>query len=244
MQIDPEVFSYVLDKISTARSQREIAYLLFEMRDLYRLENIVYLAAHIEGSFRKNPILMLTYEHQWVQEYTSRNYFRIDPTVVSGRQSNLPLDWKDVDREPYHVCQFFKKADSYGVGRQGYTIPIRTHPSETVLFTFTSNVKNDEWEEFRTRRKAELLFIGQQLHEKIVNLRGMRASVDTPGLTPRELHCLHYLVAGSSAKDIARSLGLSPRTVRFHFDNVRAKLSATTLSEAAARAIKLEIVKL
>src|SRR5690606_24957338 len=107
--------------------------------------------------------------------------------------------------------KFFKEADSYGVGRQGYTMPIRTHSGDTVLFTFTSNVKDDDWKAFLSRRNAELLFIGQQFHEKIVALTGIRQAHELPKLTPQELRCMQYLVTGLAPKDIARNLDLSLR---------------------------------
>lgn len=244
MNIDNYAFTYALNTIKSANSQRQLGNLLFELRDLYQIDNVVYHAAHIDGSKVKNPILLLTYDHQWVQEYTRKNLFEIDPVVVSGRQANLPLDWSEVDRETSRARQFFKEADSYGVGRQGYTMPIRTHPDDTVLFTFTSNVKDDEWRAFRAKRKAELLFIGQQFHEKIVSLSGLRQAAERPDLTPQELRCIQYLVLGLSPKSIARNLDLSLRTVRLHLKHARIKLAASTLHEAAAQAVRLRVVKL
>lgn len=243
MEVDPAVFRYALDTIIGAKTQRQLNKLLFELRDHYQLANIVYHAARIEGVVRKNPILLLTYDPQWIQEYTKRNLFEIDPVVIEGRQSSLPLDWNDVDRDTAQARKFFKQADSFGVGRQGYTMPIRTHEGDTALFTFTANVKDEEWKTFRAKRKAELLFIGQYFHEKAVEIGGYRNAPEQPYLTPQELKCLQYLVDGHTPKDIARITDLSIATVRLHLNNARLKLSAATQHEAAATAMRLRLVR-
>ncbi len=242
MEVDPEVFQFALDTIEAAKSPQQMGRLLFDLRELYHVENIIYHATRIEGSGHKHPLLFLTYDPQWVREYTTKDYFDIDPVVVSGRQANLPLDWNNVDRETPGVRKFFKKADSYGVGRQGYTIPIRPHPGDTVLFTFTSNSNDDDWQAFRSRRKAEFMFIGLHFHEKIVALTDIHRAL--PKLTPQQLRCMQYLVTGVKPKEIAHNLNLSLSTIRLHLNNARIKLTSANLNEAAAQAVQLGLVKL
>jgi len=41
---------------------------------------------------------------------------------------------------------------------------------------------------------------------------------------------------GLASEDIALKLGISPRTVQFHFDSIRSKLGAATRQEAMAKA--------
>ena len=62
------------------------------------------------------------------------------------------------------------------------------------------------------------------------------------GLTFRELTVLHLVSAGSSDKDIAEKLGISPLTVSKHVANVLTKMGAATRSEASARAVRESIV--
>lgn len=56
-------------------------------------------------------------------------------------------------------------------------------------------------------------------------------------LTPREREVLGHLVRGDSNASIARSLGLSESTVRFHLRNILSKLHAHSRTEAAVRAV-------
>jgi DNA-binding CsgD family transcriptional regulator len=54
-------------------------------------------------------------------------------------------------------------------------------------------------------------------------------------LTPREIACLRRAASGRSDPDIARELGISGRTVRFHIDNAKEKLGVRTRMQAVAR---------
>ena len=57
----------------------------------------------------------------------------------------------------------------------------------------------------------------------------------SPTLTPRERDCMAYVAAGKSDWEISVILGLSQATVRFHVDNARAKVDASTRAHAVAR---------
>ena len=62
------------------------------------------------------------------------------------------------------------------------------------------------------------------------------------GLTFRELTVLNLVSAGSSDKEMAEKLGISPLTVSKHVANVLTKMGAATRSEASARAVRESIV--
>ena len=61
---------------------------------------------------------------------------------------------------------------------------------------------------------------------------GTSAGAGLP-LTPRELTVLERVAAGESNKLIARTLGLSPHTVKRHVSNIFDKLGLTTRAQAA-----------
>jgi DNA-binding NarL/FixJ family response regulator len=65
-----------------------------------------------------------------------------------------------------------------------------------------------------------------------------------PALTPRELDVLAALADGASNKAIARRLGISYHTVKFHVAAILAKLDADSRTEAVARAAHLGLVML
>lgn len=62
------------------------------------------------------------------------------------------------------------------------------------------------------------------------------AAPDLQGLTARELSVLGHLVEGCSNHEIARTLGIAPRTVAAHLEHILCKLDAPTRTLAAVRA--------
>ena len=65
-----------------------------------------------------------------------------------------------------------------------------------------------------------------------------------PLLTPRELEILVCLGDGMSNKAIARKLGISAHTVKFHLEAVFTKLSAGSRAEAVAKALRRGLINL
>jgi DNA-binding NarL/FixJ family response regulator len=63
-------------------------------------------------------------------------------------------------------------------------------------------------------------------------------------LTPREIEVLTDLSNGLSNKAVARHLGISPHTVKFHIESLYRKLGVTSRAEAVARGLKRQIVEL
>jgi DNA-binding NarL/FixJ family response regulator len=63
-------------------------------------------------------------------------------------------------------------------------------------------------------------------------------------LTPRELEVLAAMADGASNKAIARRLGISFHTAKFHVAAILAKLDADSRTEAVTRAAQLGLVML
>jgi DNA-binding NarL/FixJ family response regulator len=71
-----------------------------------------------------------------------------------------------------------------------------------------------------------------------------RKGKERPQLTPRELDVIAAMADGASNKAIARRLGISFHTAKFHVASVLAKLDADTRTEAVAKAAQLGLVML
>ena len=66
--------------------------------------------------------------------------------------------------------------------------------------------------------------------------------VEVPRLTPREGDVLPLLAQGYSNKEIARSLGVSPDTIKDHLARLYAKLDARDRTDAVSRARALGLI--
>ncbi len=62
------------------------------------------------------------------------------------------------------------------------------------------------------------------------------------GLTPRELEVLALLAEGASNKTIARRLGVSVHTAKFHVGQLLDKLEATGRTDAVAHAARRGVI--
>jgi len=75
---------------------------------------------------------------------------------------------------------------------------------------------------------------------------GFHAVADAlvPALTPRETEILSLIGEGLSNKGVARRLGISVHTVKFHLEALFAKLEATSRAEAVAKGLRGGVIEL
>ncbi len=71
---------------------------------------------------------------------------------------------------------------------------------------------------------------------------GNAAAQASLGLTGQEMRVLERLAAGQSNKEIARTLGLSPNTVKTHVANLFAKLEVGRRTQAIGKARDLHLI--
>ena len=62
-------------------------------------------------------------------------------------------------------------------------------------------------------------------------------------LTPREIEVLGALGSGMTNKEVARLLGISPHTVKFHIESLFRKLGVASRAEAVAKGMRQQIVE-
>jgi LuxR family maltose regulon positive regulatory protein len=62
-------------------------------------------------------------------------------------------------------------------------------------------------------------------------------------LTNRQLQVLRLIAQGCSNKEIARHLGLTERTVKFHVAGIFERLGVSSRTQALARAFSLGLVQ-
>ena len=79
-----------------------------------------------------------------------------------------------------------------------------------------------------------------------VTSRNRQSSVELHGfdLTPRELDVLTLLAEGASNKTIAKQLGISVHTAKFHVSSLLDKLDATGRTDAVAHAARRGVINL
>lgn len=61
-------------------------------------------------------------------------------------------------------------------------------------------------------------------------------------LTPRQKECLKLTAEGMTARAIAQVLGISVRMVRWHLQQARAHLGATSIAQAVYKADRMDLL--
>jgi two-component system nitrate/nitrite response regulator NarL len=75
-------------------------------------------------------------------------------------------------------------------------------------------------------------------------MHGQSLAQPVEALTPRELEVLRLMAEGQSNKAIARQLGISEHTVKFHVNAILGKLNVQSRTEAVVRATRLGLILL
>jgi DNA-binding NarL/FixJ family response regulator len=93
------------------------------------------------------------------------------------------------------------------------------------------------------------IVVPQRLGRGAVSQNGYASPGTSEGLlarqlTPRELEVLQLLAQGAASPEIARRLGVSPNTVRTHVQGILTKLQVHSRLEAAAFAVRHQLVKI
>jgi len=80
-------------------------------------------------------------------------------------------------------------------------------------------------------------------HETIASAQTLASNAALAALTPRELEVLRALTGSESPRTIARSLGISPRTLRNHISRTYHKLGISDRAQAVIVAIREGLIK-
>ena len=125
---------------------------------------------------------------------------------------------------------FFEMLDA---GASGY-IPKRAAPDDLLTA-------------IRTVHRGEVFLhssVATVLVRDYLQRGGGAAEADLSGLTEREREVLTLIAEGLTNKQIGEQLGISPRTVARHRDNITGKLNLSSRAELTRYAIKKNLIRL
>ncbi|MCC6786108.1 MAG: helix-turn-helix transcriptional regulator [Planctomycetes bacterium] len=103
-----------------------------------------------------------------------------------------------------------------------YTAVVRSTRADEGSFHIVSAQARDDATVLISVRSISELLLGDLVQARLAEI------AERKGLSEREREVLNLLVLGRSADEIAKILGISPRTVKFHQANVLEKLGADT----------------
>ena len=214
------------------------------IRDRYGLANVAYLSPSFPGHSVLDPFASTTYTEAWTEHYRSQKYGTVDPAVLFGARSLLPVDWARLPRADKKVQRLFSEAQDAGIGRQGLTIPVRGPTnSHWALFFATSNESDRDWSSRRFELVRDLVHVAHYVHQRAFQLNVGDVAVDLNAVTRREIEALEWSAEGKTLDDIAVLMRISAETVKSHLDSARFKLQAVNRVHAVSKAIRAGLIR-
>ena len=237
-QIATPPLEHILEDLERAEELGALQEATERIRDHYRIDHVVYHWVDSAGE----QYGCGTYSDAWRQRYLDQNYLRIDPVILGCFQRFHPVDWKRLDWSTKAARSFRKEALEYGVGNQGYSVPVRGPVGQFALFTVNHNCDDTVWDAFTVEHHRDLLLIAHYFNRKALEFEPDRTPESSQALSPRETDAMTLLAMGYSRAQVADSLEISEHTLRVYVESARFKLGAMNTTHAVARAISRGLI--
>lgn len=228
----------LIDRLWRAQSHEDLQELSVELRDYFGIAHLVYHWVNSDGE----QYGVGTYPMEWVHHYVENDYLRIDPVIQGCYQRFHPVDWKRLDWSAKAAREFMKEAIAFGLGNQGFSIPIRGPQGQFALFTLNDTATDEEWADFTERNLRDLILIAHFLNQKALEFEQNAVPEAARALSPREVDAMTYLALGYSRAQVANTLDISEHTLRAYIESARFKLGAMNTTHAVARATSLGLI--
>lgn len=203
------------------------------VRDHYQVNHVVYHWVDSAGE----QYGCGTYSNEWRERYLHQNYIRVDPVIIGCYQRFHPVDWKRLDWTSKAARAFLQEARDYGVGNQGFSVPIRGPNGQFALFTVSHDCDDETWAAFAEANSRDLILIAHYFNRKALEFEPTRQPETAQTLSPREVDAMTLLAMGYSRAQTAEALSISEHTLRVYIESARFKLGAMNTTHAVARAL-------
>lgn len=224
-----------------------------EVFNLYRnalcdlgFDRAVYslLTDHASINRPKGHGVMSNYPSDWMEYYMENNYFEMDPIPKYAFTTSKAYTWKQVvETTKLHKKQtlFMLEAEREAHLHDGVAVAIYGASNEVAgvgLASSSGGVNPDRNILSVVKALSHQFHIAHSEFELVQNLApGILLS-----LTPREQEILTWVAEGKSNEDTATILGLAPRTVAFHMNNIFTRLEVTNRQMAVVKAIRYGLI--
>lgn len=227
----------LFNQIQSASDLADLQIVTLALRQYFKVDHAVYHWVNSAGERFGTG----TYSQAWVDRYLERDYMKIDPVITGCFQRFDPVDWKQLDWTSRPAKAFLQEAISYGVGNQGFSIPIRGPAGQFALFTLSHRCDDETWSAFVEANRRDMLLVAHEMNRRALSFDDFDGEVH-PALSPRELSAMTYLAKGLSRAQAAAEMEISEHTLRVYIEAARHKLGALNTTHAVARALSRGLI--
>lgn len=203
---------------------------------VFRLCNALSMTAAAGGmltgpkSVSDNLFYFNNWPASWLALYREKLVFGRDPIVRWALGSGAPITWLDLrarlDKSDPDL-RLFELAASHGY-TEGYVLPVRTTAGHLGLLSVAGDRPP-----LLADHQTVLQVVGTAAINRAEALTEGHATGLVAAFTARERECVALLVRGLGEQGIAAQLGISAATARFHLDNARVKMRASSRAHLA-----------
>jgi DNA-binding CsgD family transcriptional regulator len=219
----------------SCRTEDEFRGLFPKLQQLLPFDHAIAIAAR-RGARR--GVLMLdainhSYPQPFVDEYVSRNYFRVDNVMLDAittcQAQYCHEGTRGRPQEITALCRDFGLAEGYILGSRS-AVP---GAGGSLFILKSQSMEREE------RTAAAMDLVAPHLHLALYRVLEVERPRAGPAvLSAREREVMKWLNEGKSSWEASVILGLSERTVNFHVYNVIRKLGAANRAQALAIAAR------
>jgi DNA-binding CsgD family transcriptional regulator len=194
---------------------------------------------------RMNNSYVSNYPVEWENQYTSKDYFIVDPLYELFKAKSDAFDWswtkqKDV-LNPLQK-KFFMEASDFNVDR-GVGVPIFTPKGGFSIVSLCSNyIEESEMADYLVEKRKDLIIASLIHHQATLALKSDIVKLEKYNLTERELETLHWLCQNKTYIEIGMILGLQRTGVTARLQSIYRKMGACGRVDAVKKAIRSGLI--
>lgn len=188
------------------------------------------------GGFKEfNSVINVSYSNDWLYSYGKNGYASVDPVLQSLLASFKTQVWKQTygNASSPKQLEFIQEARSFGLTHGITTGILERNRGFATFFSFAGGDANGT-----ARYRGLLEYCIPYLHRVLIANTHTPLSDRARGLSPREMTVLLWMKEGKTNWEIARIVGVTERTVRFHVEGIFMKLDASSRTQAVAVAME------
>lgn len=232
------------------------------IRATYDVEHVTYYAVSlgvdaferedlaVQETTNKDGIILqsgrraaaVSYPAEWLHWYIEKNYYESDPVLIGANASFDPVDWADLDWDGTVRRTFRNEAPDFGVGNQGYTVPVLGPGGQFALFTINKNCTDEVWQQLLAECRTDFMLLAHFLHQRTLHVLGLDSHKQSRPLSARERDAMRLIASGMSRGRASEALGISENTFRVYIDSARHKLGALNIPNAIALAVHRGVI--
>lgn len=222
-----------------ARSEEDIEDIWLDMQALCNIDGMMLSVAE-SFSPRDREVSYVTYkwgiDEGWVSYYQEHSFGLVDPVVKYMELTDQVFLWSEAYDHFGNEAEKFKEAAKLFGLHEGYAVGQTVHQ-----ITHTASVASVTIDPGHVNQSQH--FMIRQLLPHVNAILSRPGFLESPSITNKELEALQWASQAKSYWEIGAIMGITERTVKFHFNNIFRKLRVNNREQAVRKGAILGLIQ-